>query len=88
MTVKELIEHFSGEVMVGVKLAGTFAKIHENNDEWNEVNEHDLTLWHDFNWSVPYVYDNAEIVSWFYAKYEGECDELIIWIKDGYMQEV
>ena len=70
------MKHFSDECMVTIKLA-----------KGDEVSENDLVLDHDFLNYIDRIYDNAEVVDWFYAKYEGECDELVIWIKDGYMQE-
>lgn len=76
MTVKELSAHFSDECMINIKLAKS-----------DELVEDDLTLHHDWLNYFGTAYDNAEVAGWFYAKYEGECDELVVWIKDGYMQE-
>ena len=82
MNVMELLEHFSDEVIVRVKLAGTRAKVLSGGKVGFEVSEDDPTLEHDYADYLGEHYCKREVVEWFYAKYDGECDELVVWIKE------
>lgn len=70
MLLEDLLKHFSWEVMVRIKEAG----------ENGEVREDCPTLFHDFNQYVDTIYLGRDVCDWFYAKYDGECDELVVWL--------